>query len=102
MKATKQAITRDQLMQVLKQKFPNMWMKPAEDFGDGFDETAIWTGEGSTLHDEKYDMDVNIFSLYSESKMYDMGVHNNLVSVLDEYGYYAEFYDGGTVFISQS
>lgn len=87
--------TRDALIKILAKEFPKMWMKPAEDFGGGYDSKAIWTGEGSENNDEE-----PMFDIYSDNSIYNMGVHKDLVAILDKHDYYAEAYDGGTYFIS--
>ena len=77
-------------MDKLAKQFPQVWMKDGEEFSNGYENT-IWTGEGSEV-DGDY-----AFSKYSFQDT--MGVHPKLVKALDKLGLYAEFYDGGTVFI---
>lgn len=79
-------------MAKLAKQFPQVWMKDGEDF-DGRHNNTIWTGEGSEV-DGDY-----AFSSYGFHDT--MGVHPKLSQALDKLGLYAEFYDGGTVFIYQ-
>ena len=34
---------------------------------------------------------------YADNSLYTLGVHNSLVAALDEFGYFAEWYDSGTL-----
>lgn len=89
--------TREQMMQILKQKFPKMWIKLSEQFNGR--EGNIWTGEGSCHNDEH---ETPLFNYYDTKEvLYKMGVHKDLVKTLDKHGWYCEFYDAGTVFITQ-
>lgn len=85
---------RYELMSILTKKFPKMWMKESEEFGAP--RNGIWTGEGS------YDNDgCEMFNYYANptSTLYDMGINKELVDILDEHGWFAEWYDSGTVLI---
>jgi hypothetical protein len=86
----KTAMTRK--MTSLTKQFPQVWMKDGEEFS-GRHVNTIWTGEGSEV-DGDY-----AFSSYGFHDT--MGVHPKLAKALDKLGLYAEFYDGGTVFIYQ-
>ena len=77
-------------MAKLAKQFPQVWMKDGGEF-DGRHDNTIWTGEGSEVDDH---------SAFSSYGYYDtMGVHPKLEAALKKLGLYAEFYDGGTVFI---
>jgi hypothetical protein len=82
--------TMTRKMNSLAKQFPQVWLKDGEEFSKGYEDT-IWTGEGSEV-DGDY-----AFSKYAFQDT--MGVHPKLVKALDKLGLYAEFYDGGTVFI---
>ena len=92
------SITKDKLMKVLSEKFPKMWMKDGAEFDADY-KNSIWTGEGSMYHDEDLNIDIPIFDHYGSNYHYTLGVLDVLVEVLNEYGLYAEAYDGGTYFI---
>lgn len=85
-------------LQKLREDFPGCWFKDGAEF-DARHAGSIWTGEGSNVdvmeHDESYEMPAFDHYLYSET----MGVHPQLAAVLTAMGLFAEWYDGGTVFI---
>lgn len=88
---------REELKQLLKTKFPHMWLKDSEEF-DGT-KGLIWTGEGSHIGDE---FETPMFNYYDRREViYSMGVHKKLNEFVNKHGWYCEFYDPGTVFISQ-
>ena len=92
------ATSREKLMELLEKKFPNMWTKEGELFGN-HKENTIWTGEGSYLKD-KEGMEWEIFDYFSMSETYQFGVHIELVEFLNKHGYYTECNDPGTYFIT--
>ena len=69
------------------------FLRTTEEF-DGT-EGGIWTSaeNGETLSGSK------IFDYYSESSKYEFGVLNKFAKLLSKSGWYAEFYDPGTVMI---
>lgn len=100
------ATNREKLIEILEGRFPDMWMKSTEEF-DGR-KGGIWTGEGSTVFDGMAEDSVGnglsedhipMFDYDADDSIYEMGINKKLVKVLDEHGWYAEFYDAGTVFI---
>jgi hypothetical protein len=84
--------TMTRKMNSLAKQFPDVWMKDGEEF-DGHHNNTIWTGEGSHIND---DYAFSSYGFYETN-----GVHPQLAKALDKLGLYAEFYDGGTVFIYQ-
>lgn len=99
------ATNREKLMGILAEKFPKMWMKTTEEFNGHTG--GIWTGEGSSVDENLIDeetndvetFDVPIFNFDADNTIYEMGVHKSLVAVLDEHGWFAEWYDSGTIMI---
>ena len=83
-------VTMERKMEKLAEKFPDVWFKDGEEFANGYENT-IWTGEGSDIGGE------SAFSSYGYRDT--MGVHPLMQKALDKLGLWAEFYDGGTVFI---
>jgi hypothetical protein len=64
--------------------------REGEEFSEGY-KGALWTwAEGE--HPKWFDY-------YSESKDFEIGVNKKLIAQLDKLGYYAEWYDCGTIFI---
>ncbi len=86
------ATSRYELIRLLRINFPKMWTKESEEF-DGR-ENAIWTGEGSYVDDHN-----DMFNNMLDGGSYEMGIHKSLVRLLDEHGWFAEWSDGGTVFV---
>ena len=86
----------DNLKIEIKNKFPNVWVKNGGDFDSRHDGT-LWTGEGSVMPDG-----LEAFNQYDIKEInYQMGIHKELVKVLDAHGFYAEAHDGGTYFIRE-
>lgn len=88
--------TREQLMELLKQKFPKMWMKPGEEFDPAY-EGQIWTGENSFDNDG-----LPLFDYDAISDMWVFGVRADLNEMLEKSGWYAECYDPGTYFFAKA
>lgn len=92
---------REELMDKLRKKFPNVWIKKGEEFGPDY-RTAIWTGaEGTTFVDKNKKIPAfNVMSSVShfKSKDYVHEVHKRLADFLANEGWYAESYDPGTFF----
>jgi hypothetical protein len=80
-------------MEKLQKMFPNVWFKDGAEFYDDESKNFIWTGEGSYIDGH------SVFDLYTYVNT--MGVHPEFDKALNELGLWAEFYDGGTVFIYQ-
>lgn len=77
-------------MEKLAEQFPDVWLKDGGEFSSMYTDN-IWTGEGSLICDE------SAFCYYGH--MDTMGVHPLMVKALEKLDLWAEFYDGGTVFI---
>ena len=75
----------------IEKKFPDMWVRDAEFFNGS--ENALWTGESAEIDG------LPAFDYYADNSLYIMGVNVKLYNFLDKAGYYASFYDGGTVLI---
>lgn len=80
-------------MNKLAKQFPMAWFKDGGDFCESKSNT-IWTGEGSCVGDDY------MFCHYGYRDT--MGVHPKFEAALKKLGLWAEFYDGGTVFIYES
>lgn len=95
---------RDDMMTLLSQQFPNIWLKKSEDFKRDDNNKGIWTGaEGSTfINAEKTIPAFNPIGSYSFNKSinknYINEVHKTLYKFLNSHGWYAEFYDNATIF----
>jgi len=87
--------TRDEMIAKLNAKYPELLTRTTEDF-DGA-KGGIWSsGEsGITAKD-----DFNLFDYYSQDyrqKRYVLGVHKEIATLLANNGWYAEWYDAGTI-----
>ena len=92
-------ITKEKLMEKLKEKFPLMWMKDGIEFSGDY-ENSIWTGEGSMIVPKGWHSELEMFDYYeSVPNMYVFGVHKELSEFLDQYELFAEAKDPGTYFI---
>jgi hypothetical protein len=89
-------MTRDNLMQYLSERYKGMFLRTTEEF-DGT-QRGIWT-TGESSPDSKSGMP--LFSYYTDSSSYQFGVHKELVAILDDAGWYAEWYDAGTIMLWQ-
>ena len=92
------SISRDIVLARLRAKFPRCWFRPGEEFDAGL-AGSIWTGEGSQATEP-------IHSDLGPSEAFDMelwehtlGIIPILHTTLQRYGWMAEWYDGGTVFL---
>lgn len=86
------------LMKKLATVFPKMWMRPGEEFSINYKGT-IWTGEGSYDNEGSSLFDRYVYNEDPHEVLYTMGIRNTLRTILDEAGWYCEWYDAGTVFI---
>lgn len=99
-------VPRDEMMELIKKKFPNIWVKPSEEFSKdkNYAGRGIWSGaESSTwIDNEKKIPAFNPSGAYAYdskiNKNYDNEVHKTLSKFLKDDGWYAEFYDNATVF----
>lgn len=91
------AKTRDEMMELLEGKYPNMFLRTTEEF-DG-SKGGIWTSgeDGLTAKDG-----FKLFNYYAEDfqeKRYIFGVHKEIRSLLEKHGWFAEWYDCGTIML---
>jgi hypothetical protein len=89
--------SREQMMAALSLKFPSMELSLGEDFSHE-KYGLIWTGEDAGIASDGN----QIFHYHAEDpaeEIYTSGVHNELMELLQAHGWYAEWYDCGTVFI---
>ena len=88
------ATTREQMMELLKAKYPNMFLRTTEEF-DGCKD-GIWTsGEESPSAKDGFPL----FNYYAEGNRYDLGVHTEIYDFLEGHGWYGEWHDCGTIML---
>jgi hypothetical protein len=89
---------RDKLILILNEKYPLLHCKPAEEFNPQMSNECIW----ASAEEATGNHDLPLFDYSSEDyeeRVYVMGVNKELLEVLDNYNYFVEFYDPGTVMI---
>ena len=90
------ATDRDELMNILKAKYPNMFMRTTEEFRSGYN-GGIWSSGEDGLPAED---GMPLFEYYAEDpneKRYILGVHKEIYNLLEEHGWFAEWNDPGTI-----
>tara|TARA_Y100000389_G_C17254144_1_gene409650 strand:- start:128 stop:466 length:339 start_codon:yes stop_codon:yes gene_type:complete len=88
---------RDKLLTALQDAFDFSFIRTTEEF-DGRP-GGIWT---SAEHGDVAPDGNPLFDYYGNNyELYEMGVHKKLADFLDSHGFYAEFYDPGTVMIGE-
>lgn len=87
--------SRSQVIKLLEKKYPKMMLNLSEDFNGT--EGGIWTSGEDHLSAKD---DYSLFNYYSEDHTrYDLGVHKEIGELLEKHGWYAEWYDAGTVML---
>ena len=87
--------SRDQVIKLLETKYPRMFLKTSEEFNGA--EGGIWTSGEDQLLAKDYSP---LFDYYVEDyARYDIGVHKEIGELLEKQGWYAEWYDAGTVML---
>lgn len=93
-------MNREKMMELLGVKYPKMFLSTTEEF-DGSN-GGIWTsGEGEILAKDNFPL-FNYFNEVFKEIRYVLGVHREMVDLLDEHGWFAEFHDAGTVILWQA
>jgi hypothetical protein len=92
-------LSREELIAKLTKAYPEMNCMLTEDFySDSGNEGGIWLcGEDSILDRRGKEL----FSYYNDGSQYKFGVVNHLVNFLDRNGWFAEWYDAGTIMLWQ-
>ena len=89
------ATKRDELMELLAKKYPNMFMRTTEEF-DG-EAGGIWSsGEDGLPAKDKHPL-FNYYSQDSRQKRYIGGVHKEIYTFLEKHGWYGQWNDPGTI-----
>ena len=89
------ATTREKLIEILKAKYPKLFLKTTEEFNGS--KGGIWSSaEGGVEAKDGF----NLFDYYAEDfkeKRYVLGVHKEIGNLLEKHGWYAEWNDAGTI-----
>jgi hypothetical protein len=92
-------ITVTEFIALLEKEFPKAWFKDGVEW-DGQEDTSVWTGEGSYIDVDGFEMD--IFNYWSEDYKevtYVMGVHKKFREFVEKHGFWVECHDAGTYFL---
>ena len=84
--------TREEMLAKINKAYPKLFTKTTEEFDGG--KGGIWSsGESGVTAKDGY----RLFNYYAEGNKYDIGVHNEIGKLLEKNGWYAEWYDCGTI-----
>lgn len=87
--------TREKMLEILNKTYPELFTRTTEEFNGS--KGGIWSsGEGSAETKDGF----KLFDYYSEDyqeKRYVLGVHKEIGNLLEKNGWYAEWYDCGTI-----
>ena len=86
---------RDNLMDLIEDRFDITFMRTSEEFNG--QEGGIWiSGENGDTNKDG----LLLIDYYTRNPdNYHFGVHKDLTSLLDQHNYFAEFHDPGTIII---
>jgi len=86
---------REEMMDILRKAYPKMFLKTTEEFNGS--KGGIWSsGEDGLTAKDGFRLFNHHVEDYKEIR-YVFGVHNEIGNLLEENGWYAEWYDGGTI-----
>jgi len=85
--------SREDLIVLLEKRYSGLSLRTTEEF-DG-SANGIWSSAESFISAKD---GFTLFDYYTENyKRYDLGVHQEFNNLLEEHGWYAEWYDAGTI-----
>jgi hypothetical protein len=88
--------TTEQMMELLEAKYPRMFLRTTEEFNGS--NGGIWTsGEDGLEAKDGFPL----FNYYAQGNLYELGVHTEIYEFLEKHGWYAEWYDAGTIMLWQ-
>lgn len=88
------ATNREVLMDILESKYPKMFLRTTEEFSGS--KGGIWTSGEDDLPAKD---GRPLFDYYADGNKYELGVHNEIGDLLTKHGWYAEWYDCGTIML---
>ena len=95
MKQNKHVATRNEMIAKINQKYPKLLTRTTEEFNGS--PGGIWSsGESSIEASDGF----QLFNYYAEDckeKRYVFGVHKEIGNLLEKNGWFAEWYDCGTI-----
>jgi len=91
------AITRERLIAKLEKAYPNMFLRPTEEFNGS--EGGIWTSGEDSPEDRSGLPLFNYWTTDMKEDYYIFGVRVHFHNFLERNGWYAEWHDAGTMMI---
>lgn len=91
-------LSREELVLLLVGKFPELNCMRTEDFFSDGTEGGIWLSGEDGITDKKGKL---LFDYYNNGGPYTFGVINHFCEFIEKYGWYAEWYDAGTLMLYQ-
>ena len=90
-------LSREELVLLLVGKFPELNCMLTEDFfGLGGTMNGIWLSGEDGITDKKGNV---LFNYYNNGSTYKFGVINHFCEFIEKHGWYAEWYDAGTLML---
>ena len=92
----KKIATRDEMIAKLNAKYPTLPTRTTEEFyGKKSENEGIWSsGENDSIVAKDGFV---LIDYYSSGRKYEFGVHQEIRDLLEKNGWYAEWYDSGTI-----
>ena len=85
--------TRDEMMTTIEEKYPKLFMRTTEEFNGS--KNGIWS---SAENNDVAKDGLKLFDYYTENQTkYELGVHQEITNILAKNGWFAEWYDVGTI-----
>jgi hypothetical protein len=89
------ALNREEMMELLMKKFPDMYLRTTEEFYGEKEGTGIWC---CSVEDRQIWKKILIFNYYTgDPNKYTNGVSKSFDLLLDVNGWYFEWNDPGTI-----
>ena len=85
------------MVEAINKKFPQLNLREGEEFSN-HTKGSIWINTEDRAEDEK---GMDIFNYYADGKAYELGVLVKFSKFIEARGWYAEWYDCGTIFLCE-
>jgi hypothetical protein len=99
MKRNKLTATREEMTAKINKCYPGLFTKTTEEFyGKKSQREGIWSGSESGVYASDGFKVLDYYAKnHTAKKRYEIGVHIQLRNLLEKHGWYAEWYDCGTI-----
>lgn len=89
--------TQEEMLELLKKKYPKLSLKKSEEFSPNY-KNGIWSYGDKELKAKDGFVLIDYYATnHTKKQRYEFGVHIELRSFLEKHGWYAEWYDVGTI-----